>query len=250
MQSGGKAINNLTVYSCGHCLNNFHRVFHGVPNQKQKIPATAVVFQHTGDYYLFDTGYSQRVFENGWRSKVYRKLNPVVVEENESLAVQLAKDGVNINKIKGIILSHLHPDHIGGLADFPKCAIFLSRDAYATFQKPSLRDLVFTNLLPADFEKRAVVLDIKNDYDLFGDQSVILKDIPGHAKGQMGMFLPEHNIFFAADASWGTALLDKPMKLPGRLLQKDYISYRKTADALIDMQKNGVRIRFTHEVQQ
>ena len=248
MQSGGTVITNLKVYTCGHCMNDFHKAVKNVPRQKQKIPAKAVLFQHDGDYYLFDTGYSTRVLENGWRSKLYHMLNPVMITKEESLAVQLVENGIDLAQIKGIILSHLHPDHIGGLRDFPDCKLFLSRDTYLTFQKPKLLDLIFTNLLPEDFEKRIEVLEIKNDCDLFGDGSVVLKDISGHAKGQMGMFLPEYNTFYAADASWSLDLLGKPMKIPGRLFQEDYKAYQNTANVIKGMQEAGVRIVFSHEV--
>lgn len=137
MPNGGKRINDLKIYFCGGCLNNFHRVFRNVPNKKQMIPAVAAMFRHNGEYYLFDTGYARRVFSYGWMSKIYHTLNPVIVNENEELVFQLAQNGIHTADIKGIILSHLHPDHIGGLKDFPESTIYLSKESYSIFQKPT-----------------------------------------------------------------------------------------------------------------
>lgn len=108
--------------------------------------------------------------------------------------------------------------------------------------------MVFTNLLPSDFEKRAVVLDIKDSCDFFGDGSVILQDVSGHTQGQTGIFLPEYNTFFAADSLWGSEFLNKNMRAAGRFIQKDYSAYCATLEKIQHMQKNGIQIVFSHEV--
>lgn len=246
MQIGGKKITNIRTYFCGYCTNDLNKIYKNTPKEKRDFPARTVAFSHDNDWYLFDTGYSHRVFENGWRSKLYSLLNPISFSENDRLKIQLKKDG--ITTIKGIILSHLHPDHIGGLKDFSDTEIMISAQTKMLLQKPKLFDLIFTNLLPADFENRVRVLDITGEYDLFNDGSLILKNVSGHTKGQIGMFLPEHNIFYAADSTWGMDMIDKPMKWPARFLQQDFSAYQYTIEKIKGMQANGIDIIVSHEV--
>jgi glyoxylase-like metal-dependent hydrolase (beta-lactamase superfamily II) len=243
------AVSDFKTYYCGYCINNLHRAFFGVPSQEQQFPAAAVLFRHNGDCYLYDTGYSSRVLENGWRSKVYHLFNRIMVSDEDSLIYQLNKDGIRAPDIKGIILSHLHPDHIGGLPDFPGCKIIVSQGTYATLQKHSLLDLVFSRLLPSDLLSRLEVLDICGEHDLFGDGSVILKELSGHTQGQTGMYLPEFNTLFAADSCWSLNLLDKRAKFLGRFLQKDFEAYQRTVEEIRRMQEAGVKIIVSHEMQ-
>ena len=71
-------------------------------------------------------------------------------------------------------------------------------------------------------------------YDIFNDGSVIGVLLDGHAEGQMGIYLPEYNIFFAADACWGEDILDevKNMYPLPRLIQNDFKKYSQTVTAI------------------
>jgi len=217
-----------------------------MPTGPRRFPATVVLFQHGDDLYLFDTGYSARIFEFGWRSRVYNHLNPVFFNAGDDLMSQLSCDGIEPGDITGIIISHLHPDHIGGLCDFPGCWIFTSQEVFRTFKNPGLRDLVFMNMVPRDFSERCVALNIRDEYDLFADGSVILLNLSGHTNGQIGMLLPEHNVLFAADSCWGSDLFDKPMKLLGRCLQKNYADYQNSITRIRRLQKTGVDVICCH----
>jgi glyoxylase-like metal-dependent hydrolase (beta-lactamase superfamily II) len=229
-------------------VNRLDRIFKAAPREVREFPAMAVFFRHEGDAFLFDTGYSARALEYGWRSRAYNLLNPVVFREQDSLKVQLAADGISPKDIKGVILSHLHPDHIGGLLDFPGSEAIVSKGSYQTWHRPKLLDLVFMNLLPQDFKTRVRVLDFEGNCDFFGDNSLLLKDISGHTNGQLGLYLPESKTFFAADSCWGTGFLEKEMRAFPKLLQKDYAVYQETQRLIRQMQADGIHVVYSHEV--
>lgn len=248
MQTGGEKITQIKSYDCGTCENHLEHVFKKVQHEKRDFPARTLIFVHEEDYYLVDTGYSERVLENGWKSKIYNKILPVHFQKEEGFRVQLLKDGFDLTKVKGIILTHLHPDHLAGLKDFPELDIFISQETYQTYKNPRLFDLIFDNLIPEDFEERLKVIDISDDVDFFGDGSLILKDVSGHTKGQIGLHFTEYQLFYAADASWGMDLIDHTLKLPAQFLQKDMIAYRKSQEKLKAMQAEGVKIVVSHDI--
>lgn len=252
MRSGGEKITQIKMYRCGSCSNNLGLVFKTMPFEKREFPARAILLKHQSDYYIFDTGYTERVFENGIISKLYVWLNPIQYDViHDSLVKQLAQDGISRDQIKGVILSHLHPDHIGGLRDFPEIPIFLSRQTYQDYQQARVKDLIFKNLLPDDFEARLNIFETDmSDYDLFGDGSCLIKAIPGHTLGQVGLLLPEYQLFFAVDSSWGADLLNQEMCFTGRLVQKNYQLYLSTSQMVQNMMTDGIEVHFCHELEE
>lgn len=252
MQSGGEKITEIKTYSCGSCSNNLGLVFKDMPHEKREFPARAILLKHQNDYFIFDTGYSNRVFENGIISKLYAWLNPIHYDDKQdNLANQLAQDGIYLEQIKFIVLSHLHPDHIGGLRDFPGVPILLSNQTYQDYKQARVKDLIFKNLLPDDFESRISIFDTQaGDFDLFDDGSCLLKPIPGHTLGQVGMLLPEYHLFFAVDSSWGADLLDKKMRFTGRMVQKNYQRYLSTSQMVQSMIADGIEVHFCHELEE
>ena len=97
-------------------------------------------------------------------------------------------------EINYVLLSHLHPDHLGGASFFPNATFILTQEVYDVYKKPKLKDLIFKEFLPSDFEERLTVIkaDQQNSnfnyrptYDLFGDDSILVASIDGHAKGQV-----------------------------------------------------------------
>ena len=104
MQSGGEKITEIKTYSCGSCSNNLGLVFKDMPHEKREFPARAILLKHQNDYFIFDTGYSNRVFENGIISKLYAWLNPIHYDDKQdNLANQLAQDGIYLEQIKFIV---------------------------------------------------------------------------------------------------------------------------------------------------
>ena len=171
---------------------------------------------------------------------------------------QLKEKGIDKDEIKYIIISHLHPDHIGGLKFFPNSYLILTKTCYNDFKLKKDSLLIFNELLPSNFEDRLILIDdykdnslfpYKNSFDLFSDLSMLIVEVNGHTKGQACLFLPDNNLFIAADVCWGTEFLpftDK-MKLLPRKIQNNFEEYKKGNDLLKKLIENNISVIVSHD---
>ena len=254
-----KNITSVKYYSCGYCTNNLGIVFRGHEKEKRDFGAGVFLIKHRKHgYILFDTGYDENITKAGVVGRLYGLINPTTVSKEDTIVEQLKRDGIKTNEIKTIILSHLHPDHIGGLKHFAKSKIILSEEAMKSSRHASPLALIMKRYLPDDFETRAQVVtaqeleskdyDCLSGYDLFGDDSVVLTKLDGHARGQIGALI-DGKVLLAADACWGTDLIDwtRKMKFPATMIQHDVKTYKDNMKLLNDIQKKGIRLCFSHD---
>ncbi len=202
---------------CRHCermtLKNGHF-------KQREYPSLCVLIKHeTQGYVLFDAGYSDRFFNLTKRFpfSLYRYLTPVTLKK--TLKEQLLEKGIKPEDINYILISHFHADHIGGLSDFPNAKFLCHKDAINDIRnKGKLRSLlqgILPDLLPQNFYERLTLIGdnpIPLDtnlspftigFDLFGDKKIIAIPLPGHAKGQIGLYFEaEKKIFLIADSCW------------------------------------------------
>ena len=258
-QNMQKNITKIIHYSCGYCINNMSHIFKNVNEKKRLFPAGVFLLKHKDiGYILFDTGYTTDIYNCGIIGKIYNILNPVYVKRKDMIDYKLRRDRINIEEIKYIILSHLHPDHIGGLKIFKNAKIIISKKIYKQFLKPKPKNLIFKTLFPNDIIEKFIILDDNelntkelkyfSAYDIFGDSSINITNIDGHAYGEIVVLVNE-DTFLAGDTCWGRDLLDKinDMKLFARMIQDDFEQYKRGIQILNKMKKNGIRLLFSHD---
>ena len=253
-----KIIEKINYYNCGYCINNLKMVFKNTKKEKRKFPAGVFLIKHKKyGYILFDTGYSLDIYKSGIIGKIYNLFNSTFVNEKDIIVKQLKKDGINPRKINYIILSHLHPDHVGGIKYFKNAKIIISKKALDTFKKKNIRNLIFKNLFPSWFLDNLKVIDDDmfnkkykyfNGFDLFNDGSIIITNLEGHAKGQICCMI-NGNIFLGADTCWGNDLIDKSLnlKLPAKIIQNNLKEYYKTINILKQMRDDKIMLCFSHD---
>ena len=257
-------VEEVKIYPCGSCTNRLGIMFRGMRWEKREFPARAALIRHRelGDI-LYDTGYSEEIFRGGPGLWLYRLLNPVRLGKEEGICERLKKDGILPENVKTILLSHAHPDHIGGLSRFPGCRLVAFGETLEALERPRVRNLVFRNLLPPKgcIEKRNTPGNpLENHflnryfgqaYDLFGDGSAIAVRLEGHTRGQMGLWIPDVSLFLAADACWGSDLVKatRRMRLLPRLLQKDFAAYEDSLKRICRMKRDypQIRVVFSHQ---
>lgn len=208
------------LFSSGYCTAGQHHAVRGAKRKNIRFYATWVLIQHPqhGNI-LFDTGYAQR-FHSVTASlpeKIYALLTPVSLAPEEEAHRQLSQQGIAPEAINWIIISHFHADHIAGLADFPQAKFICSDTAWNDIKNTrgikALKKGFLPALLPSDFEERLRTVSFSEALevhpqlgpllDVFGDKSIQLCALSGHAKGMVGALLASSpSVLLASDAAW------------------------------------------------
>lgn len=208
------------VLDTGHCLAREAMLIRGGSRQTIACHSLVALIEHPRHGWgLWDTGYAPRILAETerWPFRLYRHVTPLRLRPELALPAQLPRWGLAPADIRWIILSHLHADHIAGLLDFPNAEVVLTAAAYEGVVGlrgwRALARAFIPNLLPADLAGRARLVrefagpplpGLGPTYDVFGDGALQLVMLPGHGRGQVGLFAhtAERRILFAADAAW------------------------------------------------
>lgn len=211
---------------------------------------------------LFDTGYDERFFSatQTFPERLYRLITPVQYNPRESLVEQLKAFDLIPSDISYVFVSHFHADHIAGLKRFDKARIFCARAGLERIKTGGrfarVRQGLLSDLVPEDIEQRAIFFEdfapfdlpqtmtpFDTGVDLFGDQSLMAIELPGHCAGHWGLWIrPDHgsSAFLVGDAAWSsTAIINNlpPPDFTTSLLGENH-SYKQTLTKLNALAKN------------
>jgi len=173
----GDGVARLQLFTTGYSENDRKFVEYNAVSEKIKFHALVGLISHpVHGHTLFDTGYAPRLpAMSGIWAGLYNRMVTARTCDELGIANQLQQAGVDPNKVKRVVISHFHPDHIAGLKDFPEAEFIAS----------------------------------------FGDQTVRLFELPGHAVGQMGALVQTDSgaqEFLVADSAWtSNAITNKIM---------------------------------------
>ncbi|MFD6699238.1 MULTISPECIES: MBL fold metallo-hydrolase [unclassified Microbacterium] len=252
----------LRHYVCGSTVHDIGILFRDAGRDVRTFPSGAFLYEPgDGRRMLVDTGYAPQPWHTGWRGAVYRRVLPPTMTAQDDIAQQLADDGVAPESVTHLVLTHLHPDHIGGVVRFPSARIVTTAGQLETLRRARLRDAILPGLLPAWFPgPDPLVLD-RSDFvstevagvplgvaDPFPGAGLSLVDLPGHAQGHLGVLIDDR-VLLAGDAAWGSDLLaEEPrMRAVPRALQHDGDAYRDTARRLVALSRAGIRVVCSHD---
>jgi glyoxylase-like metal-dependent hydrolase (beta-lactamase superfamily II) len=214
---------DFQVLDTGHCLAWEHHLIQGGRHVRMACHSIAVLFRHPRhSWFLWDTGYAPRMLEATRKLpyRLYRWVTPLRLDPELAVAAQLGRFGLTPADVRQVVLSHFHADHIAGLRDFPRADLVALDSAYqAVAGRTGLKALArafVPALLPEDFTHRARLLPgltgpvlgaLGPTHDLFGDRTALLVELPGHARGQLGLLAQARRgpIFLAADSCWLSA---------------------------------------------
>ncbi len=191
------------------------------------VPISAYVIEHRDGLVLFDTGLDPAIKTdvNYIDSPIGRFLLPKIfqlnIEPEETLKNKLNALGFDAAHVRKAVISHLHFDHVGGIADIPQAELLVSHDEWQQLSGPHpewdwiLREhieLPGANWCPIIFAptEDPLFAPFGGCFDVMGDGSLILLPTPGHTVGSMSMLLRSSEmppLLLVGDLTYETELL-------------------------------------------
>jgi N-acyl homoserine lactone hydrolase len=179
----------LYVFDCGYLINlspeTYNLTRQDVPDPTMSVPCFLVV--HADGALIFDTGLGDKlVGRPPYLTKRGASTSQVVLR---TLSSQMAEIGYAPDKVKYLVLSHMHFDHVGNANDF-------AGPATTWLVQHVERDAMFGDTVPPqginpDYAalRNARTQLLNGDHDVFGDGTVVIKSTPGHTVGHQVLFL-------------------------------------------------------------
>lgn len=125
------------------------------------------------------------------------------VESEDEIDRRLAVAGVAPDELAAVVLTHLHGDHVNGLARLPGAEVRASREALSRGGARRLRrrfgaqarEIVLGREPFGGFERSA---------PLTRDGRVLAVGLPGHARGHIGVVIiePDHHVLLGGDSAY------------------------------------------------
>ena len=169
-------------------------------------PINAYVIEHRDGLVLFDTGQDRAsvtdpgYFPGGMTGVLYERLARFEIGPQQTLSAGLNQLGYAAGDVKTAVISHLHQDHIGGLAELSQAGIVVSQAEWDTLSSPlpQMRGLMRRHIDLPGLRWQRIEPELTGDHDLApfraghdlsGDGSLVLLPTPGHTPGSMSLLV-------------------------------------------------------------
>ncbi|WP_420338425.1 N-acyl homoserine lactonase family protein [Roseibium sp.] len=198
------------------------------------LPLQCFLVEHRDGLVLFDTGIDPEILSNqGYiKQAIGRFLLPRIFKfqltDRDRIDHVLASVGVAASDIRTAVISHLHFDHVGGIAQVPQADLLVSDREWAILSEPHPeREWILRDHIEIPSAKWRQISFAPTDdplfkgfdgiHDVAGDGSMILLPTPGHTAGSISMLIQQDGwdpILLVADLTYDAALMEKGI-VPG-----------------------------------
>lgn len=196
-----------------------------------RLPIHVYVIDHADGLVLFDTGQDRAVvtdpdyYPDRITAFFYRHIfRDVRIGPEDTLPVQLERAGYSATQVEKAVISHLHADHVGGIADIPQADLYAGEEGFAYMRGPDHpeRATVFRNrieipgarwhMIPFEPTDDPALASFTEAFDLMGDGSMIVLPTPGHLPGSVSMLVRRAAappLLLVGDLTYDEQLLDR-----------------------------------------
>lgn len=154
-----------------------------------------------------DRGANVYLIDNG---NSFDLIDAAMFKETDKLIAKIEQDGFSIEKLRTVILTHCHCDHIGGAAELvrrtgAKLAAHLEDIPYmlhdkvisGSYHNMMIQEQAFMKQFNCVIQKIDIVLSDKDRIETLGGLQVI--HVPGHTPGSIALYQSEKKIMFFGD---------------------------------------------------
>jgi len=177
----------------------------GSPGEQRSFASTAVLIEHPQGDLLIDAGLGRNAAKHIASLPSYRR-SPHAL--NLKASDQLHEHGYDLSRLRGVLVTHTHWDHVSGL-DSLDVPVWITAEELSYAQKAT-GDRVFTEV--ADGNEFVLYgfdgpphLGFPASHDVYGDGSVVIVPAKGHTAGSVIVFvaLPDGRRYaFIGDLAW------------------------------------------------
>jgi glyoxylase-like metal-dependent hydrolase (beta-lactamase superfamily II) len=175
------------------------------------------------------------------------------IAPDEALVPELLRRGFEPGDFDRVLLTHLHGDHVGGLAAFDAKRVWVSRSEWAPVAHFPGRLLRFlTAPVPSGFVPELFDFDgpplhgFPNSWPVTSDGSIVALSTPGHSPGHTSFLvrLPEGDVLLAGDVTYDLPALEAQRE-QGFIADVD--RHRTTLPRVLSLVKTGVAYLPSHD---
>jgi N-acyl homoserine lactone hydrolase len=172
---------------------------------KRRFAATAVLITHPKGDLLIDAGFGQHLAEH---VKMLARMERAPYEQGMTVARQLDAAGYDRSRLLGVLVTHVHWDHVSGL-DSLRVPVWINKDELR-YSADDSHGAVF-RAVSDGLEMHEYALDgppylgFPASFDVYGDGSVVVALAGGHTSGSVVVFvtLPSGQRYaFIGDLTW------------------------------------------------
>ena len=208
----------------------------GAFGEERVFGMAAVLVEHPQGALLIDAGFGRNVDAH------VRTIPPLMratsrYEKETPAAEQLARAGFDLSRLKGVVITHAHWDHVSGLEDFPAVPVWLTQPELEFIRSGDRAVTLAASLGSKNYRVYGFAdgkyLGYESSYDVFRDGSVVIVPVPGHTPGSVVVFVntPDNKRHaFIGDLAWQREGIEIPAERPWlsrRLVDHDPAGVRR-----------------------
>jgi len=177
------------------------------------LPVNVFVIEHPDGLCLVDAGQTAAAAKDGYFPPWYPffRLSRFELEPADEAAARMAAAGLDVARVRWVVLTHMHTDHVGGIGAFRGAEVVVARAEWEAAQgvRGRLRGYL-PQWWPRDVHPRVVdftgsgIGPFEATYDVAGDGRMLLVPLPGHSPGHAALLVrlsPTRAFLFAGDAA-------------------------------------------------
>ena len=213
----------------------------GSPWKKWESVSNAILVRHPQGDVLIDAGLGRTIrAQFAAMPSLFRLATDL--EQLRPAADRLDATGYDSKRLRFILLTHAHWDHVSGVPDFPDVPVLVTAEEHRFIYAGGFPNALARGIDPRRFQDYefdgASYLGFTRSHDLYRDGSIVIVPAPGHTPGSVVVFvtLPGGARYaFVGDLVWqleGLELRQERPWLEARVLGEDSAAVQRSMQRL------------------